>query len=147
MSEPTDTSPTPAPPPATLYAVSLLLTTPEGHTAAAAIAHDAAEALAVALRSADQDLSVEALGGLVTPIPSDVVAAALMRWLLIADPKAIQTLAEDLLAVLPVETIRDAWTVLSDAVEAIDTKRQSRRRGGRDGATPPPRLWRAASAA
>jgi len=131
MSELPDTSPAPAPTLATLYAVSLLLTTPEGHTAAAAIARDPADALAVALRAADQDLSMQALGGIVTPIPSDVVAVALMRWLLIADPEALQTLAADLLAVLPVDVVRDALTVLHDAVEVLDTKRQGRKRSRR----------------
>ena len=143
MSDPTDTSQAPTPPatttPATLYAVSLLLTTPEGHAAAAAIAGDAAEALAMALRTADRERPGEALGGSVTPIPSDVVALALMRWLLIADPRALQTLAEDLLAALPAETIRDAWTVLHDAVQTTDTMRQSRKRRGRGaGADPAP---------
>lgn len=143
MSDPTDTSQAPAPPatttPATLYAASLLLTTPEGHAAAAAIADDAADALALALRAADRERPGETLRGSVTPIPTDVVALALMRWLLIADPRALQTLAEDLLAALPAETIRDAWTVLHDAVEASDTMRQSRRRRGRgEGAEPPP---------
>ncbi len=65
MSDPTDTSQPPAPPatttPATLYAVSLLLTTPEGHAAAAAIADDAPGALAMALRAADRERPGEAL--------------------------------------------------------------------------------------
>jgi hypothetical protein len=119
-----------------LYAVSLLLTTPERHAAAAAIASDPSEALAIALRTADRERPGEALDGSVTPIPSDVVATALMRWLLIADPAALRTLAEDLLTMLPVDTIRDAWTVLRDAVEAIETMRQSRRRRGRNDSVP-----------
>jgi hypothetical protein len=143
MSDPTDTSQPPAPPatttPATLYAVSLLLTTPEGHAAAAAIADDAPGALAMALRAADRERPGEALGGSISPIPSDVVALALMRWLVAADAGALQTLAEDLLAALPAEAIRDAWTVLHDAIETTDTMRQSRRRRGRgEGAAPPP---------
>jgi hypothetical protein len=146
MSEQTDTSSTSATPPATLYAVSLLLNAPEGHIATAAIAHNTDEALAVALRSADRDQAIDALGGLATPIPSDVVATALIRWLLIADSKAIQTLAEDLLNVLPVDSIRDAWSVLSEAVEALDIKRQSRRRSSRDDTAAPTSLRRAAAA-
>jgi hypothetical protein len=131
MSDSTDTSQPPAPSttttPATLYAVSLLLATPEGHAAAAAIADDAAGALAMALRTADRERPGEALGGSVTPIPSDVVALALMRWLLAADAGALQTLAEDLLAALPVETIHDAWIVLHDAIQTTDRFRAHRK--------------------
>mgnify|MGYP000863912503 CR=1 FL=1 len=100
------------------------------------MASDPSEALAIALRTADRERPGEALSGSVTPIPSDVVATALMRWLLIADPAALRTLAEDLLAMLPVDTIRDAWTVLRDAVEATETMRQSRRRRGRNDSVP-----------
>ena len=141
MSDQPDTTLSTAAPPApstleALYAVSLLLTTQEGHAAAAAMASDPSEALAIALRTADRERPGEALSGSVTPIPSDVVATALMRWLLIADPAALRTLAEDLLTMLPVDTIRDAWTVLRDAVEATETMRQSRRRRGRNDSVP-----------
>ena len=124
-------TPLAASPAEALFAVSLLLSTPDGHAAGAAIANEAGDALAVALRTADRDRPGEVLSGSVAAIPPATLSAALIRWLLIADPVALKTLSEDLLHAMPIDAVRDALTVLQEAVESTETLRQSRRRGKR----------------